>query len=163
MYRSMRRRVRSAVRPRSAPHRRSHPDCRAADESLYRRFFGAKRHFSEKEAEHFLDIDFVNHVALVAVADENGKHAIVGAGRYVVVQPGQAEVAFGVIDQFQGQGLGGALLHELAGVARHAGINELIAEVLGSNLAMLKVFEKSGLPMTKTREGSGIHVTLKFA
>ena len=77
---------------------------RMSDESLYRRFFGAKRHFSEKEGEHFLDIDFVNHVALVAVAHENGKHAIVGAGRYVVVQHGQAEVAFGVIDQFQGQG-----------------------------------------------------------
>ena len=136
---------------------------RMSDESLRRRFFGAKRHFSEKEAEHFLDIDFVNHVALVAVVYEAGKHAIVGAGRYVVVQPGQAEVAFGVVDQFQGQGLGGALLRELAGVARHAGINELIAEVLGSNLAILKVFEKSGLRMTKTREGPVIHVTLKFA
>ena len=136
---------------------------RMSDESLRRRFFGAKRDFSDKEVEHFLDTDFVNHVALVAVADENGKHAIVGAGRYVVVQPGQAEVAFGVIDQFQGQGLGGALLRELASVARHAGINELVAEVLGSNLAMLKVFEKSGLLMTKTREGTVIHVTLKFA
>jgi hypothetical protein len=40
---------------------------RMSDESLRRRFFGAKRHFSEEEAEYFLDIDFVNHVALVAV------------------------------------------------------------------------------------------------
>ena len=39
---------------------------RMSDESLHRRFFSAKRHFSEKEAERFLDIDFVNHVALVA-------------------------------------------------------------------------------------------------
>ena len=52
----------------------------------------------KRKSEHFLDIDFVNHVALVAVTDENGKHAIVGAGRYVVIQPGQAEVAFGVVD-----------------------------------------------------------------
>ena len=134
-----------------------------SDESRYRRFFGAKRHFSEKEAEHFLDIDFVNHVALVAVADEEGKPAIIGAGRYVVVQPELAEVAFGVVDQYQGQGLGGALLREVAAVAREAGINELVAEVLGSNLAMLKVFEKSGLQMAKRREGSVAHVTLKFA
>ena len=63
---------------------------RMSDESLYRRFFGAKRHFSEKETEYFLNIDFVKHVALVAVAQENGKEAIVGAGRYIVVQPGQA-------------------------------------------------------------------------
>jgi len=135
---------------------------RMSDESVPS-FFRRKAPFLGKGSRAFLDIDFVNHVALVAVADENGKHPIVGAGRYVVVQPGQAEVAFGVIDQFQGQGLGGALLRELAGVGRHAGINELIAEVLGSNLAMLKVFEKSGLRMTKTREGPVIHVTLRFA
>jgi RimJ/RimL family protein N-acetyltransferase len=124
---------------------------RMSDESIYRRFFGAKRHFAEKEAEHFLDIDFVNQVALVVVANENGKPAIIGAGRYVVVQPGQAEVAFGVVDQYQGQGLGAALLRELGGVARQAGIEELIAEVLSINLAMLKVFEKSGLQVTRRR------------
>jgi hypothetical protein len=33
-----------------------------SDESLYRRFFVAKHHFSEKEVEYFLNIDFVNHV-----------------------------------------------------------------------------------------------------
>src|SRR5262249_27922834 len=113
---------------------------RMSDESQRGRFFGARRHFSEKEAEYFLDIDFVNHVALVAVADENGKQAIVGAGRYVVVQPGQAELAFGVVDQYQGQGLGAALMRKLAAIARQAGINQLVADVLGSNLAMLKVF-----------------------
>jgi RimJ/RimL family protein N-acetyltransferase len=105
----------------------------------------------------------VKHVALVAMAQENGKQAIVGAGRYVVVQPGQAEVAFGVVDQYQGQGLGAALMRELVAIARHAGISELIAEVLGSNLAMLKVFEKSGLQMITERESSVVHVSLKVA
>src|SRR5580704_8816833 len=76
-----------------AQHAQDHKDLEAAivrmsDESLYRRFFVAKRHFSEKEAEYFLNIDFVNHVALVAVAHEKSKQAIVGAGRYVVVEPG---------------------------------------------------------------------------
>jgi hypothetical protein len=64
---------------------------RMSDESLYRRFFGARRHFSEKEAEYFLNINFVDRVALVVVAEENGKQSIVGAGRYVVIQPGRAE------------------------------------------------------------------------
>jgi GNAT superfamily N-acetyltransferase len=81
---------------------------RMSDESLYRRFFGAKRHFSDREADYFLNIDFVSHAALVAVAHENSKPAIVGAGRYVVVEPGAAEVAFGVIDEYQGQGIGAA-------------------------------------------------------
>ena len=70
---------------------------------------------------------------------------IVGAGRYVVVQRGQAEAAFGVIDLYQGQKLGLALMRELAAIARQASISELIGEVLGSNCGMLKVFENSGL------------------
>jgi RimJ/RimL family protein N-acetyltransferase len=140
-----------------------HALARMSDESIQRRFFAARRHFSEKEAKHFLDIDFLSHVALVAVIDESGEQAIVGAGRYIVVQPGQAEVAFGVIDQYQGQGLGSALMRELAAVAREARVSELIAEVLSSNSAMLKVFEKSGLKKTTKREGQVIHVALKFA
>ena len=70
--------------------------------SLYRRFFAVRREFSEKETDYFLDIDFVDHVALVAVANDAGQPTIVGGGRYVVVEPGQAEVAFTIIDAYQG-------------------------------------------------------------
>ena len=136
---------------------------RMSDESLYRRFFLAKHHFSEKEAEYFLDIDFVNHVALVAVAHENSEQSIVGAGRYVVVEPGTAEVAFAIVDEYQGQGIGAALMRNLSSIARQAGLNRLIAEVLASNGAMLKVFEKSGLQMSRRCEGPVIHVTLTYA
>jgi GNAT superfamily N-acetyltransferase len=135
---------------------------RMSDESVYRRFFAAKHHFSEKEAEYFLNIDFVSHVALVAVTHENGKRAIVGAGRYIVVEPGAAEVAFAVVDEYQGQGIGSALMHNLLSIARQAGLNKLIAEVLASNGAMVKVFEESGLPMSTRREGPVIHVTLRL-
>ena len=45
---------------------------RTSAQSLYRRFFGAKRDFSEKEVDFFLNIDFTNHVALVAVVEEEG-------------------------------------------------------------------------------------------
>jgi RimJ/RimL family protein N-acetyltransferase len=134
-----------------------------SDESLYRRFFIAKHHFSEKEVEYFLNIDFLNHVALVAVAQENSKPAIVGAARYVVVGPGRAEVAFGIVDEYQRQGIGAALMRNLSSIARQAGLRELIAEVLASNGAMLRVFEKSGLQMNTKREGAVIHVTLTHA
>jgi RimJ/RimL family protein N-acetyltransferase len=134
-----------------------------SDESLHRRFFGAKRRFTEKEAAYFLDIDFVNHVALAALAEENGKSTIVGGARYVVVRPGQAEVAFAVIDEYQGLGIGAAMMRALAAVARQAGLRELIAEVLADNAAMLKVFEASGLEMSANRQGPVVHVTLRFA
>jgi GNAT superfamily N-acetyltransferase len=133
---------------------------RASKQSLYRRFFGVRRHFSQKEIEFFLNVDFASHVALVAVVEEGDRPVIIGGGRYVVSQPGKAEIAFAVIDQYQGCGVGAALMRHLATIARDAGIKELIAEVLPSNTSMLKVFEKSGLRVSTHRDPGVVHVAL---
>jgi RimJ/RimL family protein N-acetyltransferase len=131
--------------------------------SLYRRFFTIKRDFMERQRKFFLSVDFVNHVALVALMEEAGEPAIVGGGRYVVVKPGKAELAFVVIDEYQGQGIGGALLRHLAILARAAGLHEFIAEVLAENSPMLKVFENCGLPVSTMHESEYVHVTLLLA
>jgi RimJ/RimL family protein N-acetyltransferase len=133
---------------------------RASAQSLYRRFFGAKRNFSESEKAFFLSVDFVNHVALIAVAEDAGRHFIVGGGRYIVVRPGTAELAFTVVDKYQGQGIGAALMRHLARLASDAGIKKLIAEVLPENLPMLKVFQKSGLVMQTKHRAGVVDVTL---
>jgi GNAT superfamily N-acetyltransferase len=136
---------------------------RSSSGSLYRRFFSARREFSEKETDYFLDIDFVNHLALVAVANDAGQPTIVGGGRYVVVRPGRAEVAFAIVDAYQGLGIGTALMRHLAALGREAGLRELIAEVLSENAPMLNVFERSGLAMSTRREGAVVHVTLRYS
>jgi len=135
---------------------------RSSAQSLYRRFFGVRRNFTQQEIEYFLNVDFVNHVALVAVVEEGDHPAIVGGGRYVVVQPGKAEIAFAVVDQHQGQGIGAALMRHLTAIAREAGLKELTAEVLPDNISMLKVFEKSGLRLSTQRESQVVHVTLQL-
>jgi len=134
---------------------------RCSTETLYHRFFAVKREFSEKEIHFFLDIDFVTHVALAAVANEDGRETIVGSCRYVVVAPERAEVAFLVIDDYQRKGLGTVLMRRLAAIAREAGLKELVAEVLADNAPMLKVFEHSGLATAEKHEGPVVHVTLR--
>ena len=59
---------------------------RTGTESLRRRFFVGKRGFSEREIAFFMNIDFANHVALVAIAEEDPK-GIIGGG-YLVTEPG---------------------------------------------------------------------------
>ena len=136
---------------------------RLSDESIYRRFFTLKRRFSEREAEYYTHVDFVQHVALAAVLREQGRERIVGTARYVVSEPGAAEVAFVVDDAHQGQGIGSRLMRHLAGIAREAGLQRLVAEVLAANAPMLRMFEKSGLRARTKRERDVLLLTLDLS
>lgn len=136
---------------------------RISTQSLQRRFFAPKKGFSEQEIAFFLNIDFENHVALVAQIDEDGHPAITGGGRYISVRPGKAEIAFMVVDAYQGQGIGTVLMRHLAALARDAGLKELVAEVLPENTAMLKVFKKFGFQPGSKREPQVVHLALQLA
>ena len=136
---------------------------RTSAESLRRRFFAPKRGFTDQETAFFLNVDFVDHVALVAEVREDGRPVIAGGGRYIVARPGEAEVAFAVVDQYQERGIGGVLMRHLTAIARAAGLERLIAEVLAENLSMLRLFEQSGLRMSTKREGEVLHVALQLS
>jgi hypothetical protein len=68
---------------------------RTSAQSLQRRFFVMKRSFSEKERTYFMQVDFSNHVALVATAQEDCQPVIIGGGRYIVMSsmPGRGAVS----------------------------------------------------------------------
>ena len=135
---------------------------RSSDQSRYRRFFSPKRGFTEKEFDYFLNIDFVSHVALVAV-EEGGGGIIAGGCRYIVVRPGRAEVAFFVADECQGQGIGKALMRHLVAIGREAGLKEIVADVLEGNAPMLSVLKSSALSCKITRDAGLVHISLQLA
>jgi RimJ/RimL family protein N-acetyltransferase len=132
-------------------------------QSLQRRFFVMKRHFSDKERAYFMDVDFKNHVAIVALEAEAGRKVIVGGGRYIVFEPGRAEMAFVVIDAWQGRGVGSILMHHLVKIASDSGLKELTAEVLPENAAMIKVFGKFGFSPAPRRDPQILHLVRKLA
>ena len=136
---------------------------RTSAESLHRRFFVVKRGFSEKERAFFMEVDFETHVALVAEAKEHDHPVIIGGGRYVVFEAGRAELAFVVVDTWQGRGVGSLLMRHLTRIARDAGIEELVADVLPENVAMLKVFGKFGFKPSARRDPQTIHLMLHLA
>lgn len=136
---------------------------RTSLESLQRRFFTAKRSFSENECAYFIDVDFRNHVALVARIDQDGESAIIGGGRYIVIEPGRAEMAFVVVDAWQGKGVGSLLLRHLVNIARDAGLRELTAEVLPENTPMLKTFAKRGFKPVPHSDFRTVRLSLAIA
>ena len=127
---------------------------RTSMQSLQRRFF--------VPMSFFLNIDFESHVAIVAEVEEDERPVIAGGGRYIVVQPGQAEIAFVVVDAYQGQGIGTILMRHLAVLARNAGLKELVAEVLPENTAMLKLFKKFGFRTDAKGSPQVVHLTLQL-
>jgi RimJ/RimL family protein N-acetyltransferase len=133
---------------------------RSSEQSRFRRFFSFRNEFSEREIAYFVDVDFVRHVALVALTEAAGTPEIVGGARYIQGGSGSAELAFAVVDAWQGQGLGAALLRHLARLARAAGLQSLEAEVLPENQPMLKVLQRGGFPVRMERRADAVHVRL---
>jgi len=133
---------------------------RSSDRSLRSRFFTIRRQFSDKEIDAFMNVDFVRQVVLVAVIEEAGGPTIIGAGRTIVDGAGSAELALAVIDDYQGQGIGRALVRHLITIARYAGLKTLTAHVLSENAAMLRVFKTCGLPLDVQHDRDVLHLTL---
>jgi acetyltransferase len=75
--------------------------------------------------------------------------------RYVELgdEPGVAEIAATVADEWQGRGLGSALLWQLTETARSAGYSALRASVLATNKRSIAMLLRAGFA---ARSGRGI-------
>jgi GNAT superfamily N-acetyltransferase len=131
-----------------------------SERSIYHRFFGHKRSLTEEDLRNLTELDFVQHVGLVATMGSGDDERFIGVGRYIRDDAAHAEVAFAVIDQYQGRGAGTLLLHNLAKIAREAGISKFSAFVMGDNQQMLEVFANSGFRMHDSYDSGVVRVML---
>lgn len=133
-------------------------------ETIYTRFFSAKRELTETDLARIDASDFVHSLALVATLAEGGDEVIIGGGAYTVLdRPGQpltAEVSFTVEEDYHGQGLSGLFMRLLTQIGRARGIRRFEAEVLAGNTPMLRVFQRSGLPLSKRIEDGVVRVVM---
>jgi len=131
-------------------------------ESLYRRFLAIRKEITVEGLKKVTEVDFVNAVALVAVFEKDGNAQIAGGGRYIRTTGQSAEVAFLVADSFHGLGIGSLLFKHLVAIARDSGITQFEADVLPSNEAMLKVFARSGIPVTRAATRDSVRVLMEL-
>jgi acetyl coenzyme A synthetase (ADP forming)-like protein len=138
---------------------------RLSAQSMYFRFFGAKRRLTDAELRYFTEVDGVERAALVATLLRNDEERIIGVARYVRQRDSRqrADLAFTVEDAWQGRGVGSLLLQHLAMVARAHGVTEFEADVLGENNQMLQVFGQSGFRIERSLAGGIFHLRFPTA
>jgi RimJ/RimL family protein N-acetyltransferase len=137
---------------------------RLEPQSIYTRFFSFRNAIPERSFERIAEIDFVRLAGLVATMGEGTDETVIGGASYVGRTESDgvkvAEVAFTIEEDFQGQGLASRLLGALVALARRHGLQRFEAEVLADNAPMLGVFQRSGLPLRRRREGGIVHLDL---
>lgn len=130
---------------------------RLSAESIRRRFLAAKPSLSAAELRYLTEVDGSQHIALVAVLDEDPEQ-IAGVARCVRTEPGgeAAEFAIVVGDELHGQGLGTALATALAARARAAGIRRFEATALADNAAVAHLMEGLGARTAQHIQPGGV-------
>ena len=126
---------------------------RFSDQTVYYRYFSPIKTMPHAQMQKYVNVDYRHIMSLVGLVGEPGKGQIVAEGRYVQ-QPQRpiADVAFVVDEKYQGYGIASFLYQMLVRLARERGIQQFTADVLVSNKAMMKVFEKADLPFSARLE-----------
>ena len=124
-------------------------------ESLYMRFHGVPN--VGLAARAYADAGGVERVALIG---RHGDRVVAAASYDLLREPGTAEVAFAVAEDFRRRGAATRMLEQLAEVGARRGIRRFDAEVLSTNRAMLSVFEQAGFAVR--RHGLGGEVTVSL-
>lgn len=109
-----------------------------SDESRRRRFLAQLKSPDDKLLDSLVNIDARRETALVAVVSDDGAERIVGAARFSMASPDavDGECAVVVADDWQDQGLGTALVRDLAERARARGLRRIYSMDLAGNADM---------------------------
>jgi len=114
-------------------------------ESVHYRFFQMLKAMPHDKLQELLRVDYEADMALVVLSDATEAASMMAIAHFHKnPETNFAEAAFLVRDDWQGKGIGTALMKVLVESARQNGIAGFTAEVLMANHGMLRVFHKCG-------------------
>jgi RimJ/RimL family protein N-acetyltransferase len=134
-----------------------------SETSRYHRFLAGKAVLSPGELARYTRVDHSDHEAILAVALPDGRG--VGVTRYFrdIADPRVAEVAVAVVDAYQNQGLGTALVRRLAQRAAEEGVRAFRFYFAVSNRRVLRLARRIGrLEMIRHHGGNVVWAELTF-
>ncbi|MBT3049036.1 MAG: bifunctional acetate--CoA ligase family protein/GNAT family N-acetyltransferase [Candidatus Thiodiazotropha sp.] len=128
-----------------------------SDEAKYFRFMSSIQELTPEMLTRFTQIDYHNEMALIAVTEEGDHEIELGVARYVTNPDRKScEFALVVSDQWQRQGIGHKLMHQLMEVARDRGLEKMEGEVLSNNFKMLDLMKSLYFHITTSPDDNSI-------
>ncbi len=118
---------------------------RFSDKAVYYRYFTHLKAMPHASMQRYVNVDYGQVMSIVGLVGPPDKGRLIAEGRYAK-SPDRlyAEVAFVVDESYQGYGIATFMYRYLVKLAKERGLQGFRADVLASNRAMMKVFEKEG-------------------
>ena len=152
-----------AIRPSDEEGMR-HLFYRFSDDAVYSRYFHSVSSMPHAKIQEYVNVDWNQVMSVVGLIGEEGKGRIIAEARYIKI-PGSplAEVVFIVDEKYQQFGIATRMYEILVRLAKERGIKGFVAEVLFSNIGMMKVFRKGQLPVKAHLESGVYHLEIPFS
>ena len=137
---------------------------RFSDQAVYYRYFSSIQAMPHERMQEYVNVDYRRTLSIVGTVEEEGIERIIAEGRYTRLRNNAfATAAFVVDERHQGFGIASFLLSLLIRTARDHGVTGFTAAVLADNKAMIRVFEKTGLPLRAAMVSGVYHLSMPFA
>jgi acetyltransferase len=118
----------------------------------YDRFMTSLRELPPELMRRFTQVDYADHLALVAEVFAGGRETVIAEARYVRMPNSlDAEFAVSVAEPWQGKKLASLLLGKLACRAAAMGVRRIVGETLATNAKMIS---RQGPPRLRKPRGS---------
>jgi RimJ/RimL family protein N-acetyltransferase len=135
---------------------------RFSERAVYYRYFSPVKTMPHQKMQDYVSVDYSRFMSIVGIVEQGGVEKIIAEGRYVrhLDRPLCADTAFVVDEHYQGMGIALFLLELLIKTARERGVQVFTADVIADNKPMMRVFEKSKLPMRAVMEYGAYNLTM---
>lgn len=137
---------------------------RCSAEAIRYRFMSSINPASGSLLNYLAEPDGSRHVALIVTKGLGKSERVVAEGRFVVFNERRdtADVALLVVDEFQRQGIGTMLIHQLIRLALRQGVTRFSTDVLPDNRASLSLLRSTCQLLSATASYGSIHLEIQI-
>jgi acyl-CoA hydrolase/GNAT superfamily N-acetyltransferase len=132
-------------------------------ETVYYRYFSYLTAMPHERLKHFVNVDYENEMAILAILKKAGEEKVIGIAGYSLDKAtNYAEYAITMADEYQNKGYGSALFSYLMRVAKMKGLKGFIGYVLDTNVRAYRLCYKMGCPVKAKWEDSVYTLQMEF-